>query len=265
MALKAILTADEHSALGDAFKSEYKEQDGKFVLDVVSIDGYSLEDVSGLKTSLGAERTARSAAEKKLEKFKDLDPTAARKAIERVVELEAIDPAKESDKLANTKFEAAKTQLLTRHNEELATRDARIGKLEGIVNELLVDSVAKSAIADAKGSVDLLLPHIRAQTKVREDGDRFVVDVVDEKGNGRIGDSKGGPMTIQGLVEEMKQSDRFGRAFDADTEKNGSGKRPTNSGGGMPPGGLKRSEMTPKDKRDYQQKHGRDAFLKLPA
>lgn len=262
MALKAILEADEHKALGDGMKSEYVEKDGKFYLDVVPVSGFALEDVTGLKTTLGAERTQRSNLEKTLEKFKDLDPEKARTALTELEELRAIDPQKEADKLANTKFEAAKSQLVSKHNQEKTLIEQRNAFLVKTVEELLVDSVATAAIAEAKGSIELLLPHVKSSTRVKEDNGKFSVEVIDKDGNSRIADSKGGAMSIKGLIAEMRESETFGRAFEGDGVT-GSGKRPGSPGGGMPTG-LKRSTMTPEQKREYQQKHGQTAYLKLP-
>lgn len=263
MALKAILTAEEHGKLGDGLKSEYKEKDGKFYLDVTPVDGYELEDVAGLKTALGKERTSKTALEKQLEKFKDLDPDAARTALAEVEELKSIDPKKEADKLANTKFESAKAQLTAKHDADMKAVNDRNTLLTRTVEELLVDQAATAALSEAKGSVDLLLPHVRKSTRVKEENGKFSVEVIDKDGNVRIADSKGGTMDIKGLVAEMRSSDTFGRAFEGEGTS-GSGKQPGSGGGGMPPSGMKRSLMTPEQKRDYQQKHGQEAFLKLP-
>jgi len=266
MALKAIITAEEFGKLGDGLKGEYKSHKvgdkDVYMLDVSGVDGYELDDVRGLKTALGAERTAKTNVEKMLEKFKDIDPEAARAAIAENAELKAIDPAKEADKIANTKFESAKSQLTAKHQQEITARDERVKTLQSQVEKLLIDSAATAALAEAKGSVDLLLPHVRRFTRVKEDNGEFSVEVIDDKGNVRIGDSKGAPMDIAGLVGEMRSSEVFGRAFEGDG-KSGSGKQPGNGGSGTQQ--PKRSQMTPEQKREFQQKHGQKAFLELPA
>lgn len=265
MALKAILTAEEFGKLGDMIKGEYKAHKigdkDVYMLDVSGVDGYELDDVRGLKTALGSERTAKTNAEKLLEKFKDIDPDAARTAIAENAELKAIDPAKEADKIANTKFENAKTQLTAKHQADLKAVTDRNALLQGQVEKLLIDSAATAALAEAKGSVDLLLPHVRKFTRVKEENGEFSVEVIDDKGNVRIGDSKGAPMNIAGLVGEMRSSEVFGRAFEGDG-KSGSGKQPGNGGSGTQQ--PKRSLMTPEAKREFQQKHGQKAFLELP-
>lgn len=232
MALKAILASLD--GIDDAISALYVEKDGKFILDVESVDGFALEDVNGLKTALGKERTTRERLERDVIKFKDLDPDKAREALAKLEELTSIDPAKEADKIANTKFEAAKAQLLEKHTGELTSRDERIGHLTKTVEGLLIDAAATSALAEAKGSVELLLPHVRAHTRVKEVDGKFTVEVIDKDGNAKIADSKGTPMDISGLVAEMKESDAFGRAFEG-SGQSGSGKQPGAGGGGNAP------------------------------
>ena len=227
MALKAIL--DSLDDIDDGLKEHYRPgkaeegTDGKFVLDAIPVGGFALENVEGLKSALGKERTTRERLEKDVVKFKDLDPDRARAALEELEQLKAIDPTKEADKIANSKFEAAKAQLLEKHLDELGERDQRIGHLTKSVEELLIDAAATTALAEAKGSVELLLPHVRKHTKVKEVDGKFVVEVVDAAGNGRIADGQGTPMDIKSLVAEMRQSDTFARAFDGEGQS-GSGK-----------------------------------------
>lgn len=259
MAIKAVVETTD--GLDDALKGLYVERDGKFVLDVEPVDGIALEDVTGLKTALGKERTTRETLEKQVIKFKDIDPDKAREALAKLDELAQIDPAKEADKIANTKFEAAKAQLLEKHTGEITTRDERISHLTKTVESLLIDQAATAAIAEAKGSVDLLLPHVRSHTRVKEVEGRFTVEVIDKDGNVKIADAKGAPQDIKGLIAEMKASEIFGRAFEA-SGNTGSGKQPSNGAGGT--GQLKRSQMSPGVKAEFIREHGQEAFLKLP-
>lgn len=253
---------DALDGVPEALRPAYREADGKFVLNVKQKDGWALEDVSGLKTALGKERTARETLERQVVKFKDLDPDKAREALAKLEEIAQIDPAKEADKIANTKFEAAKAQLLEKHGGEISSRDERIAHLTKTVESLLIDQAATAALAEAKGSVELLLPHVRAHTRVKEADGKFTVEVVDKDGNVKIADAKGAPMDIKGLVAEMRQSETFGRAFEA-SGQSGSGKQPGNGTGGA--GQLKRGQMTNAQKAEYIGQHGQEAFLKLPA
>lgn len=219
MALKAVLTSIDEAP--EAIRGEYTERDGKFILNVEAVDGYALEDVTGLKTALGKERTRAERLEKDVVKFKDLDPERARSALLELEELKKIDPASEADKIANTKFEAAKSQLLEKHSGELVSRDDRIGFLSGTVDELVRKQRATAVIAGAKGSVDLLLPHVLANTRTVERDGKFTVDVIDASGNVRIGDAKGNPMTLENLIAEMRQSSVYAPAFEGDGQTGG--------------------------------------------
>jgi hypothetical protein len=240
MAIKAILDKieDAPEALRDHYVAGTAENgaDGKFVLAVEPVGGFALEDVSGLKSALGKERTTREKLERDVVAFKDLDPTKARAALTELEELKKLDPTAEADKIANTKFEAAKAQLLEKHGQEVGQRDERIGKLTGAVDRLVRQAAATAAIAEAKGSVELLLPHVLAHTKVKEtEAGDFIVEVVDKDGNARIGDARGGAMDLRGLVAEMRESDTYARAFDGDGHS-GSGKQIDHNPGRAPKG-----------------------------
>lgn len=255
MALKAILEKLDDAP--EALREHYTEQDGKFVLGVESVGGYALEDVHGLKSALGAERTSRENLERLVVKFKDLDPDKARAALTELEELKKLDPEKEADRIANSKFENAKAQLLEKHGAELTSRDQRINQLSAAVDGLTRKQQATLALAEAKGSVELLLPHVLAHTRVKEAEDgSFTVEVVDAKGNVRIGDSQGAPMTIAGLVAEMRKSDTFARAFDGDGQSGGD-KKPDNGGNVVTVGDLGGSA---EERRAYLSKK-----YKLPA
>lgn len=261
MALKAILEKIEDAP--EALREHYTEQDGKFVLAVDPVGGFALEDVGGLKTALGKERTQREKLERDVVRFKDIDPDKAREALSKLQELGDLDPTKEADRIANTKFEAAKSQLLEKHNQELGQRDDRIGKLTGSLDKLVRQAAATAALAEAKGSVDLLLPHVLASTRVKEtDAGEFVLEVVDPNGNVRIGNAKGEPMSIKDLVAEMRRSDTFARAFEG-SGQSGSGTQPGHGAGGA--GAKKKSDFkSEKERADFVEKNGMAAYSALP-
>lgn len=232
MSLKALLDKVEDAPEAVRGFYEKNEETGKFHLKVDPVDGFALEDVNGLKTALGKERSTRERLERDIVKFKDIDPEKARSALEELEELKKLDPNKEADKIATSKVEAAKAQLLEKHTSEIKERDERNAVLQREVERLLIDAAATSALAEAKGSVELLLPHVRAHTRVKEvEGGKFTVEVVDKDGNAKIADAKGTPMDIKGLVAEMRQSDAFGRAFEG-SGQSGSGSNGSGSGGG---------------------------------
>lgn len=229
MSLKAVVATLDDAP--EAVRSFYQERDGKFVLAVEEAEGFSLENVGGLKSALGKERQSRESLEREIVKFKDIDPERAREALAKWEEFQSIDPAKEADKIAHTKFEAAKEQLLKSHEAAMKPLTERNQRLSGAIDGLTRKQQATAALAEAKGSVELLLPHVLSHTKVKEtDAGDFVVEVVDAAGETRFG-TDGNPMTVKALVEEMRGNETFARAFDGDGHT-GSGKQPDKPGGG---------------------------------
>lgn len=263
MPLKAVV--DSIDDIAEAHRDLYKEDGDKFILQVEPVNGFALENIEGLKGTLGKEMTKRKALEKEVLKYKDLDPDKAREALAKLEELGNLDPAKEADRIVAERLEAAKKQLLDRHTKEIGDRDAKVGNLTKTIESLLIDNAATSAIAELKGAVKLLLPHVKSHTRVREADGKYVVEVVDAEGNARIGNSKGDPMTIKDLVQEMRQSEEFGRAFEGSGHSGGGTQH--GNGGGSPQNKIKRrSELkTRADRVAFVEQHGEAAYFALPA
>lgn len=230
MALKAIL--DSLDGLPDAVKAEYKEADGKFVLDVTPVDGYALENTKGLKTALEKERSERRKASERLQLIGDHDPEVIREAISRLDELKTFDP----DKKVSEAIKTREAQIVELHKKELGKVSSKAEAYRRHLEKVLIDQAAERAILEAKGNTKLLLPHVKSSIRVREDGDRFFAEVVNENGDARIGDKDGQPMTISQLVEELRSSPDFASAFSAgDTRGSGSsGSNGSRSGSGRP-------------------------------
>ena len=232
MTLRAIV--ENTDGMDEALAKFYEPVEGVgFRLRVEPAGTWALEDVGGLKSALEKERGRADKLDRAAKKFADIDPDKAREALAKYEELAAIDPAKEADRMAHEKFEAAKKQLHEHSQAELAKRDDRIGQLTSVLQETLIDREATAALAEAKGSVDLLLPHVQRYTRVREaDNGRFAVEIVDGEGNSRIKDSSGAPMSIRDLVAEMRNSEMFGRAFEASGQTGTGRVSPNGSAGG---------------------------------
>lgn len=215
-------TVDAIDAVPEAQRSLYKESNGKFVLDV---DGY--EDPAGLKSALEKERTAAKTASKQVQQWAALGKTP--EEIQALVEAHA---QAERDKLEKGgQWDKLRQQILDQHKTELSKKDEAIAAREKALSRHLVDAAAVTALHEAKGSAALLLPHIRAAVKVTEEDGEYVVRVLDKTGNPRV-DGKGEFLTIKDLVSEMRQSDEYGRAFDASGTTGGGAQ-----GGGSGSGG----------------------------
>ncbi|MBB1599488.1 hypothetical protein [Variovorax sp. UMC13] len=199
------MTVDAIDAIPEAQRGLYKESNGKFVLDV---DGY--EDPVGLKSALTKEREAAKNASKQVAAWAALGKTP--EEIQALVEAAA---QAEQDKLGKSgEWDKLKQQMADQHKAELGKKDERINVLTKSLERRLIDADATAAIAAAKGVPMLLLPHVRASVKVIEDGGDFKVQVVDAAGNPRV-NGKGEFLSIADLVGEMRQSEVFGRAFEA--------------------------------------------------
>ena len=94
----------------------------------------------------------------------------------------------------------------------LAEREAIYKSLEDYMRE---NAVVQALLA-AKALGKVLLPHVIARTKMIKDSKgKYLLRVVDERGDERF-DADGQPMTVEGLVAEMRQSDDYSFAFDND-------------------------------------------------
>lgn len=240
MALKAVI--DKLEDVAEGVRGEYRAANtndgetlkGKFILDVTALGGLGLENVEGLKSALGKERRRADDAEGKVKGFGDLDPAKTVAALAELEDLKKLDPKKEADKLAEVKVQAATQAMKADHEKVLGDEKKRSAGYREQVGKLLVDNVATSALTEHKGSVELLLPIIKSNTRLKETDSGFEVEVVDVSGNVRFGkDAK--PMTVAELVADLKADAKFGRAFDA-SGKSGSG-TPQNPNGGMPKSG----------------------------
>lgn len=198
-------TVESIETVPEAQRGLYKETNGKFVLDV---DGY--EDPAGLKSALVKEREAAKTAAKQVQAW-----TALGKTPEEIQALVEAQTQAEAEKLSKGgEWDKLKQQMADQHKAELGKKDERITTLTKSLERRLIDADATAAIAAAKGVPALLLPHVRGAVRVIEDGGDFKVQVVDAAGNPRV-NGKGEFLSIADLVGEMRQSDVFGRAFDA--------------------------------------------------
>ena len=134
---------------------------------------------------------------------------------------------------------------------EITKRDERITSMSEALHSHLVQGQAASALAKFKGNVELAMPHIQRHLKVVEEGGKFSVRVVDEKGEVRYGGdvtSAGQFMGVEEFVKEMSTSDKYAPLFASDKG---------NGGGGADPNGQRRQQQ--------QQSGGKTALQKIAA
>lgn len=215
MALKLIV--DSLESLDEGVRGFYTEQDGKFRLDV---DG--VEDVTGLKSALEKERSARRDLEKKMKAAlsdDDLEEYARLKA-----EAEKSKPIEE-----RFEMERKRTQ-----KELEAERKARMDSDSRFRNREK-ELAAIKLIGGVKGNVELLMPHILPEVELEEVDGKF-----------RAVPASAG--SFDEVIGSLKT--RFPEAF-ADSGHSGSGA----SGGHAGAGGAKTMTRAQFDALDSTAKH----------
>ena len=258
MALKKRLkTIDDLDA---ATKALYTKAGDEFVLDVEG----GFDDAEGLKTALNKERALRQTAESEvsslkpqLEKLKSID----------LAKYEELVSMEEDIKSKGKGWEKMSAQLNASHAAELAKRDERIKGLSGTLENELISSAAAAEIEKAGGSSLLLLPHVKSRAKLVEENGKHLVRLFDEKGDPLI-DNTGAYLTLGGFVNQLKSVEGYGTAFKGSGASGGGAPPQPNGGnggnGGNSPGGMDRSKMSMAEKNAYMDKHGVDAYNKLP-
>lgn len=210
----------------ERFHGLYGEKDGKFVLDDSVFEGFvPADEVQGLAKNkdeiLSELRSVRG-------KLKEIEPDY--QALKEAEERRAEEKAK-----AEGDFKALLEQNAAKHQKALEERKAEI---EALTKDLITEKITKTAtaaIAKAKGSVAVLLPHVESTCRcVRGDDGSWRVEVLGKDGKPRLTPGKGNDlMSIDELIEEMKSSDDFSMCFEGNGATGG-GSTGTHGSGGSP-------------------------------
>ena len=227
---KTLLSQEEYDGLEDdhILRDAYEKQaNGKFTLQIESVDGRTLEDASGLRSALSKEREAAKTAKASLERFGDLDPESARDALSRIQSLG--DNPEEKHKAT---IDALRHELSTKHEREIKGKTREVEDLVTQLQDHLLRRSALSALAKHKGNAELLLPHVTAQMKMVKNGDgRFESRVVNIDGTERVTQRSGStdPMGVEELVSLMRENATFQPGFEG-VEASGGGTPPASEG-----------------------------------
>jgi len=277
MAVKAVLTEEEHTAITEHLSTDAakalgvefaKNAEGKYLLVVEGRDGFALENVTGLKNSVESAREERDTAQTKLKRFGDMDPDTASDIVSKAKQFDELDPKLEAGK-AKAKFDEWKGEFVesvkVQHAEAMAVVSADRDAMRTQLEQELIESQATQILArdDVKGNPVLLLPAIRNMTDTELKDGVMTVRVLNplKPGQARIGKS-GDPMELEELiVAELKGNEAYSGAFGA---SGGSGSGEGDKGAGATGATAKRSDMADKDKVLFIRKHGREAYRALP-
>lgn len=216
------VTLDSLDGVPEAMHGLFTESDGKFVYQSKS------EDTSGLKSALEKERKAAQRFQRELQDLKGrIDPDRYQELLD-AEEKRATEKAK-----AEGDFESLKAKLVEKHAQDRKTWEEREAKLLTEIRKDKVEAAAALAINEHGANATLLMPHIQGRTKVVETEDGFAVQVLDAAGEPMVADSNGTPLGIGGLVEALKQDEKYQPAFPA-SGRSGSGASEGSGGGGRP-------------------------------
>ena len=200
----------------EAHRPFYREEGGRHVLDVEPVDGFALENVGGLKTALAAERRAHGDAEAqrreafaRLDTFGDLDPVAARNALERL----AAGPVDDVEKTVTARVEAMRASIAAAAGTETTAARAEVDTLKGTLSKreaqlqkLAKDGAMRSELDRVKpldDAVDALMLMAAQHVDMVEVDGELTARVVDRKGDPRL-DAAGAPISIRDFMKELR-------------------------------------------------------------
>jgi len=228
LALPAIIDSLDsvHHELAEHYQAG---QDGRFYLAVNPSEGRSLEDVSGLKSSLAKERANVRKLTQKVGLYDGLDPDSARDALGKIEDMANWTP----NEKAKETMEARERQLANKHKLDMEKVNEDLSAMRSRLENQLIKAAASIAIQGAGGNVELLMPHIERQTRMeRVDGDFHAV-VIDDTGTPRLSMKPGSVdgMDIEELVSSMRDNETYSPAFSG-SGATGSGARSSTPGRG---------------------------------
>lgn len=234
-------SVDTLDVVPEIAKPVYVQKDGKFVLS---------EALAPLVKAYMGESKALETTRKDLVKAnkESAERRVSGKALVDFLKAKGVEAIDENDPLATTEAYVAdliaagkkgaevnvnmtkvKEDAERRIGEINANAEKRVVKMKTALEKHIISQAATAALAKAGGNVDLLLDKVTKVAKVVEDGDNYVVRIVDEAGEART-NGAGGFMDFDGVVADMKTKPVYQAAF----------KSEVSTGTGHQPGGAKR-------------------------
>lgn len=226
MALKRIVTTEEHAKLPADLKKEYKAEGEGFVLE---IEGY--EDPAALKRAKDHEKKEAADAKRAL---KDSQDALAALTEERDNLLRGAIPKADVEKLEGS------------HKAKLAAREKELnGQIEtanASLSKLLVDNVAQSLASEISTAPKVILPHIMKRLRSEKNAaGEYETKIVDS-------DGKASAFTIDDLKKEFIANKEFAPIITASKASGGGASGAGGGGAGAGKGKVDWSKpMSPKD------------------
>lgn len=166
MALKAVITAQEHGALQEGWKALYKQEGDAFILDAEGIDAHPA--TLSLKRALESERGISGAAARELKDLKDklgdMSPDDARAALQRIQEIEEKSRLGEIPEKFKKQFDDAvaariesiqknHTNAIKGYEKQVADLNTQLQQSTGQLETLTIDGEVRT-VAARKGLQD---------------------------------------------------------------------------------------------------------------
>jgi hypothetical protein len=209
--LKPIITSLEDVA--EELRPFYTAgEDGRHYLQVEQAEGFSLENVLGLKSSLAKERENARSLQARLAAFDGLEASQAKDALKKVGEMSDWTPG---DK-AREQLDMASKSMQAKHKAELEKVTAEMESLKGSLRNNLIRASATQALQKQGGNIDLLLPHVEAQMQMkRDDQGQWKAAIIDQNGIPRMSMKPGSidDMDIDELIGTMRETETYSPAF----------------------------------------------------
>lgn len=227
------VTADRIEELPEGFRAKAAEQNGKWVAEVA--EGFEIANVQDLKQQVVQLRHEKKVISDKLSEFGWRLRTPAQGG---GWEPGGIDSNKARGMAGseNASAEKLREAIEQKYGDDMRRLQDQATKLQSQLKHALINERAATALANAGGNVELLMPVVtqRADLEIDEDSGRARVTLRDEAGRpllaGRSGSTD--PMDIEEFVDTLRRSPKFRAAF-AGSGVGGAG---TSSQSGLQPG-----------------------------
>jgi hypothetical protein len=231
------VTVDSIEDIPEENRAIYQVTDGETGATLIEILRRKIEAGDSAPKAIDAERNSKVAAEMVAEtwkaKVKELFEVDTVETLDdrwseiRATHVKAIEDIRGKKGDSGVSFEKGLQRAIALRERKMAEELARveeerriaIAEKEAICNALedyMRNNAAMQALSAAKAFGMVLLPHVIARIRVIKDGKgKHLLRVVDESGDERF-DANGQPMTVEGLVANMRQSEEYSSAFDTD-------------------------------------------------
>ena len=235
---RAIIEKDGFESLNSALKAEYREGtkaeglEGKYVLKVEEVDGWAMENVKALKSSMSRAKQERDDARKIVKELGDDFSVDEYK--EAMGELEKLRKGTGDDRI-KAQIESEKKQLTDKFNRDIKASADQLAARDKEIEELLITSEATRSLTEHKGNVTLLLPHVKSRCRVaRGANGKPFAQIVGDDGNPVLTMKQGSdaPMGIGEFVESLKSNATYAPAFVGSGASGTSGKNGQGAGSG---------------------------------